>query len=407
MHLPGNIILSDELCSTAQPAFEWRRVDLGDASIIEQTRRTVARICAQDTRVALEHDIDWLLEEATEVNAIVSLWLCYVGNEVVGYAPLTIRPSKLNFSFGETTLASLRIKKHKLVGCPLFTSAVSDYEGRLTESLVEAIRRTLPRRGVLFLLGARADSAFFGLIGKPDTEACFWVQSFGPIYNRRLIQLPESYEAYLSALSKATRTGIRRNRKKLNAGATGRIKLSRFVTPEDVEPFLDAAIPVSRKTYQWKSLGIGLHDRQRLTHLLRTAAERGAMLCYVLYDGTTPLSFQVGYKFRGIYYAHETGYDPDFTKFSVGNQLHCLIVRDLIEHNPDVDCMDLLYGDTRNKERFSNAARQEGNFYLFPRTIWGTAAFLSLKFSSAASGMMGNLLLRYGLKDRVRELLRC
>ncbi len=391
---------------TLRPEFEWQRLDLRDDAMVKQTRRAATRICDQDSRATLEHDFDWVLAEAARDGSAACIWLYHEQNEVVGYAPLTSRASRLNLCLGETALASLRIEQHTLVGCPLFAPAVREHEAQLTASLVAALRRTLPRRGVLFLLGARADSALFTSLGKRVTEAHFFVQNYGTVYNRRLILLPDAYEDYLATLGKDTRRNVRRYNQKLLSVATENITLVQFTTFADVESFLDAAIPVSRKTYQWKNLGSGLQDRKLLTRRLEVAAEREFMLCYVLFDGLSPLAFQLGFRFRGIYCQYEMGYDPSWTKFWVGNLLHCRIVQDLIECHPEIERMDLLYGDTPNKERFSNTAREEGNFYLFPRTSWGTVAFLSLKVSIAVSEAMGNLLLRFGLKEKVRQLLR-
>ena len=406
MPLPGRQKPTAVVHTTSHPDFEWQRLDLRDAAMVEQARRAAACICDQDSRATLEHDFDWVLGGIARDGSATCIWLCQEENEVAGYAPLTIHPSRLNLCLGETALASLRIIRHTLIGCPLFAPAVREHEAQLTASLVAAIRRTLPHHGVLFLLGARADSALFASLGKRDTEIHFLIQNYGLVYLRRLICLPNSYKDYIAGLGKNTRYNMGRHHRKLLSAATEDITLGRFTTCSDVWTFLDAAIPVSRKTYQWKNLGLGLHDRPLLTRRLRAAAERGLMLCYVLYHGATPLAFQLGYKFCGVYYAHDIGFDPKWKKYSVGNLLHCRVVQDLIERHPETVCMDLHYGDGPNKERFSNSARLEGNFYLFPRTNWGTAAFLSLKVSNAMSEATGNLLLRFGLKEKIRQLLR-
>jgi CelD/BcsL family acetyltransferase involved in cellulose biosynthesis len=153
-------------------------------------------------------------------------------------------------------------------------------------------------------------------------------------------------------------------------------------------------------------MGLGLHDKDGLMRQLITAAERKLMLCYVLYHGVEPLAFQLGYRFQGVYYAYKQGYDPAWSDHSVGNILHCAIVRDLIECQDDIRSMDLLFGDTPNKKRFSNAAREEGSFYLFPRSIWRGTAFAFFTAINTLSRISGRMLHSLGLRKSAGQLIR-
>lgn len=386
--------------------FAWRLLDAGDDEALDQARQAAARLCDRDSRAVMEHDFNWLFGEAARTGGVARIWLCHAGNDIVGYAPLLALPSRLNLELGEVTLASHRIQRHRLVGCPLFAPAVMEHEARLTASLLSHIRSALPSRAVLFLLGARADSALYAALGESDTRAHFFVENHGPVYRRRIIRLPNTYGDYVASLGKNTRRDLHRQQRKLVHAGIGTLALRRFTTCSDVETFLDAAIAVSRKTYQWKNLDLGLSNRELLARRLTAAAGKKMMLCHVLFAGSTPVAFQLAFRHRGTVYAHDTGYDPDWAGFSVGNQLLCRIVGDLIEHDSDIRRLDLLYGDTPNKVRFTNEWREEGNFWLLPHTPWGTAVFLSLKACNGASAAAGSLLLRFGMKEKVRQMLR-
>jgi hypothetical protein len=100
------------------------------------------------------------------------------------------------------------------------------------------------------------------------------------------------------------------------------------VSRDDVPEFLAVAQAVSRRTYQWTLLGLGLQDKAALTARLTLAADHGWMRCYILYCGDDAAAFMLGYLYRGVYYLGEMGYDPDWAKWSVGSFLQMEILRD-------------------------------------------------------------------------------
>jgi hypothetical protein len=410
MLLFGNQGGLDDVVSASQPTLEWRRLDLRDEAATGAVRWAIARICQQDPRATLEHDMGWLLGNHSSADTApagnsLDVWLCYQGTAVVGYAPVTVSPARLRPSIGELVMSSWRIQRHTLVGCPLFADSARGDEEWLTLSLLDLIRRTLPPDGVLFVLGARGGSGLFSLLRDRSVGARFLIADYGPRYHRRLVRLFDTFDEYVAGLSKKTRMNLRRYEKKLQRATNGKMRVVRYVTMDDVDRFLDAAVPLSAKTYQWKRLELGLHDRARHARQLKVAAENDWMLCYIMFHGDAPIAFQVGYRYRDTYFTHETGYDPDWAGFWVGNQLDMAIVRDQIEHHPETKWIDFLYGDSFNKNRFSNAARIEQNCYLFPRTCRGVILFTSLKAASFISEGAGRLLDRFGMKKKLRRLL--
>ncbi len=384
----------------------WQLLDHKDAASLAHARQATAEICRQDPRATLEHDLDWGLGNAADGSVDLSVWLCRCGEEIVGYAPLIVAPSRLRPSIGERAITSWRVLRHTLVGCPLFKTAVRDREGPLTMGFLEAISRSMPDRGVIFLLGGRADSTLFELLVEHRRSLAFSIAGYGPAYQRRLIDLPSSFDDYVASLGKKTRRNLRSYERKLKQAAEKEIRIVSYTQREEVAPFLDAAIPLSQKTYQWTDIGIGLHDRTGLARQLRVAAERGWMHCYILFHGDAPIAFQVGYRYGDCYFAHDTGYDPSWAAYWPGNYMDMAIVRDQIEQHPDIRWVDFLYGDTFNKQRFSNVSRLERNFYLLPRTARGLGIYGSLRSASIVSEVTGQALDRFGLKETLRRVLR-
>ena len=389
----------------AQADFSWQLLDHKDPASLALARQAAAQICQQDPRATLEHDLDWCLGNAADGSVDLSIWLCRCGGEIVGYAPLMITPGRLRPSIGARSIASWQMMRHTLVGSPLFAAAVRDRERALTIGFLDAIGRNMPDRGLIFLLGGRADCALFELLAEHRRSLPLFISGYGPAYQRRLIDLPSSFDDYAASLGKKTRRNLRSYERKLRQAAEKDIRIAGYRQSEDVDTFLDAAIPLSQKTYQWTE-AIGLHDRAGLARQLRVAAERGWMHCYILFHGETPIAFQVGYRYGGSYLTHDTGYDPSWAAYWPGNYMDMAIVRDQIECHPDVRRVDFLYGDTFNKQRFSNSARLERNFYLLPRTAWGLGVYASLRSASRVSESVGHILDRFGLKETLRHVLR-
>ncbi len=389
-----------------QGDFAWQRLDHNDAASLAHAKRAAVEICRQDPRATLEHDLDWGLGNAADGSVDLSVWLCRRGEEIVGYAPLIIASSRLRPSIGARAVVSWRMLRHTLVGCPLFANAVRDREAPLTMEFLETIGQNMPGRGVIFLLGGRADAALFQLLVEYRRSLPFFVAGYGPAYQRRLIHLPNSFDDYIASLGRKTRRNLRSYERKLKQAAEKEIRIIGYTRSEDVDPFLDAAVPLSQKTYQWTDIGIGLHDRAALARQLRVAAARGWMHCYILFHGEAPIAFQVGYRYGECYFAHDTGYDPSWAAYWPGNYMDMAIVRDQIERHPDVRWVDFLYGDTFNKRRFSNSSRLERNFYLLPRTARGLGVYASLRSASIVSEVAGQALDRFGLKETLRRVLR-
>lgn len=383
----------------------WQKIDLLDQEVSAPIKALLARICREDERATLEADLDWASGACANSPDRAFVWVCTSGGEPVGFAPLMATRSKLNLDLGNFTLWSWPIERFTLVGGPLFLRQVRDQEDRLTSGLLEDLRRTMPARSVLFVLGCRADAALFQILSAREAAVPFLVAPHGAAYDRRLVRLPESFDGYVAGLSKKTRENVRRLERKAPSAPSGPFGVRRFVAPEEVEPFLDTAIDISQKTYQWQKLSLGLRDRPALTRHLSAAAKCGQMLCYLLYHEDVPIAFQVGYRFKDTYYTHDTGYDPAWRDYSPGNKLDLVILKDLIEQEPEVHWVDFLYGDSFNKARFSNAERRERHFYLFAPTLWGCSVFASLTTTNWVSETLGRLLDRFGVKELLRRRL--
>jgi CelD/BcsL family acetyltransferase involved in cellulose biosynthesis len=387
-------------------SWKWERLDLKTAEGASEARAVAQRLSLKDERASLDHDMAWLLGGGAGEETTPIAYVCTDGHTVIGYVPLRIRKTKVNLYLGHICLVSVQVERHSFIGSPLFAPEGRPLEAALTLALLTRITRELPPRAVVLAYGARTDSALFDVLSRQTVKLSgFHLVRHGQIHQRRLIHRHETFDAYMTGLGRKTRENIRRHHRRLVAASDGDTTLKRYMTASEVRPFLDAAVNVSRLTYQWQLYGSGLSDRKLQEHRLNLAAVRGWLCCYVLFQRDQPIAFMMGCRYGVTYYSQEIGYDPKWRQFSVGNVLHCLVIKDLIENFTDIQEFDFLFGDAPHKRQLSNASRVEGNFYIFPNTLWGLIPSTLIRLDNTASSLSAALE-KYRFKAKLRQMLR-
>src|SRR5579885_482007 len=348
---------SSPLASAA--GWRWEPLDLEGPEAVAAARRLARRICAEDSRATLDHDLTWLIDGGIGQGSRLSAFVCRQGDDVVGFVPIRQAAAKLTLRVGHLGLLPVATERVSIIGCPLFAQKA---------------------RG-------------------------FHIVPQGPIYQRRFIRRTAGYDAYIAGLGPKTRENLRRQQRRLQAACGGGVTLRRYTSPADLEPFLEAATAVSRLTYQWRIYGSGLSNRAVIETRLQIAARNGWFCSYVLFNGDRPLAFMMGLRHGISYRSQEIVYDPEWRHYSVGNVLHCLVVKDLFEPFGDVQEFDFFFGNGNNTRQLSNASRDEGNFYVIPNTLWGWIASAVVRLDNAAT-RLNAAFEGSRLKTRIRQLLR-
>ena len=289
----------------------------------------------------LESTVEWVLDNCDDDSKRARVLVCSVDGVNGGYAVFLEHPTAFRYSFGEVDIFKYKIRRLALsAGIRLGLLDLPDSTREaLFLSLFEKMHDVLGRRKVAFLLGIGLDSELGEFVVRNElVKKLFHILPHGPEYERRLIKLPDSYEAYLGQLARKTRENVRRAERKLTKLVDADIRLQRYTSADDVASFLEAAEPISRKSYQWQLLGMGVANHEGRTRRLTAIAARGWFQSYVLFCGNEPTAFMIGYVYGKTYFSSEIGYDPDWIKWSVGNILHCFVVRDLLERGCPAGC---------------------------------------------------------------------
>ncbi len=353
--------------------------------------------------VPLALDPRWLSSRVNRADKHIQYFLLGDQHCPKGYAPFLVHRGALTYCLGETTLFQIPVLRHAMQGVPL-----CDNEEMLA-SLFEPLSKAVGRRGVAFFEGVPMGTPLADLLTQRTSpiNKFFHVVPYGPIFARRLIELPvgAQFDDYLQTLgSKKNQYNIRSMRKGFEAKAKEPVKVTRYTRPEQASDLAAAIAHVSRKTYQYHLLGLGLENTPEHIELLSTAASRGWLRAYVLWIGDAPVAFALGYRDVNTYYVHHLGYDPIVSKLQPGIYLHTEIMMDLLA---DGICrFDFLSGDSLYKQRLSNTSVEERHYYLIPRGWPGSVYAHTLLMMNSLSEALGRWLDKGGLKVRIRRFVR-
>jgi hypothetical protein len=270
------------------------------------------------------------------------------------------------------------------------------------------------------LLGIVADSLADGAfdvvlipsvrVGSPLHDA---VRALAPATRRahppdvavhRRLRLPEGYDAFLAALGRSTREGVKRYSKKLEREYGDRLSVEVLTGPDDVDRVFTDVEAIAAKTYQ-RGLGVALADDARTRALVGLGLERGWYRVWLLALDGVPVAFWPGYAYGGVFSIGTPGYDPAFGHLRVGTYLQMRMIEDLCASD-DVEVLDFGAGDAEYKRRFSNEESLEEEMAVFaprfrPMAVNGVRSALA-----GASHGARSLLRRLGVEDAVRRRLR-
>ena len=404
------IIIEDDSTDDehVKPHFEWYRIDESDAEAVVTLRQEVETLIETSPYASMTHDLRWLQRQTDGKDKRLSIFVLRKDDVIVGYAPFFVHPSALTFSLGEISLFSRPINRHDLDATPLIletaTAGMSEF---LIVELMRMIRAEMDDNSAVFVQGAPMGTKLFKLLGERSPIHDFYcVVPHGPIYQRRIAVLEGDLDTYLNKLGKRSRRDLRRTRRNFVAHVDGNYRVDRFKGAEEVDRFVADAGSVSRKTYQWRLLGMGLRPSDALRSRLTSFARLGWFHGYILYAADKPIAFELGYKYGDTYYAIEAGYDPDWSKLQVGIFLYTEIVRNLLRGAVGVVKLDFLFGDDLYKKRLSNTSRTERHYYLIPKTAKGVVLAYSLIAVNVLSNALGGASKRLKVKDRIRRVIR-
>lgn len=264
----------------------------------------------------------------------------------------------------------------------------------------DSLRPPAPGRDGLRVLSAPVSAI-------PAITVCFPRHLIGgrQDYRRHFIAMEgSSYDEYLARFSSKTRSTLRRKGRKL-AKEAGDYTISEHRTPAEIEQFLDAALPLSAKTYQARLLDAGLPDNPEDRRAMLEAAEDDRMRCFLLSVGQRAIAYlSLPVTGRTLVYEH-LGYDTDFARLSPGTVLQLEALERLFAEERFAH-FDFTEGDGAHKAMFGTDHADCASFVLLDPTLANRALLGARAGFDGAVGTAKAIATRTGALTRVRSALR-
>jgi hypothetical protein len=270
------------------------------------------------------------------------------GDQVTSLACFICVRAHKRYSIGERSLFKFSVRQVSLFG----SAVLGKVDRKIMKRFLEVVRKELvfdlislgeiPLDSPLYAAVQKLDLGF--VITSPSRKASL----------RWLIRLPDTFELYLTSLSSKLRKSLRYQIRKLE----NELKYELLVVhrADQIESFLRDGEAISRLTYQW-NVGQRLCNDEPSRRAYDRLAKGGQLRAYLLYISGSPAAFARGELMDGTYNYETPGFDPQYSKLSIGNVLLAWVIRDLIE-NTNCRVFDFGQGgdEVGYKARFGNTA---------------------------------------------------
>ncbi len=285
---------------------------------------------------------------------------------LIAVAPFLIMRNQFRLKFSVFTLSSsFAVRLLKLQGNSVIIGSDVSADECLS-AVFQALKDQWDKFDLLFLDGVPKGDDLWNYI----QTACFRRQGLriapaasAPDLGFK-IELPSTFDEYFQTLGANSRKTFKKRTKELcerNGGA-----LFQVTRPADVESFLRQADKIYKDSWQAKTYG----DRTRCIPSeiarLQQIAEWGWLRSYVLTRGETPLAFQLGYQYRGVFYAMDFAFAQAEADCSPGGVLMHRMFQDLYERQTP-QTVDLGHGDSPQKHTFRGSPHEVFFAYVVPR----------------------------------------
>jgi hypothetical protein len=227
---------------------------------------------------------------------------------------------------------------------------------------------------------------------------------FNAVETHRRLVLPDTFDDFLRSLSRKTRDGVKRYRRKLEREFGSRLSVEVLDDPADLDRVFAVTEPVAAKTYQ-RGLGVSLEETSEQRAIVSTALRRGWFRLYVVHVDDTAIAFWPGNAYNGTFFIGTPGYDPAYAEYRVGQFVQMRMIEDLCS-DPEVGSVDYGFGDAEYKRRFSNESWDEATVTVFAPTVRAVRVNLVRTAVMGGDRAAKRVLDATGLRDRVRRRWR-
>ena len=224
-------------------------------------------------------------------------------------------------------------------------------------------------------------------------------------YQHCYIDLGQSFDDYRAKFSSKTRSTIARKVKRWAEHCGGAVDWKVFRSAAEMDEFFALARAVSATTYQERLLDAGLPDGPEYLAEMKRLAVLDRARGFILFDDKRPVSYLYCPINDGVLIYAYLGYDPTYLKLSVGTVLQWLALERIFAERR-FRFFDFTEGQSDHKRLFATHTVSCANLFFVRRRVGNLLLLYAHDRFSYFSGWLGAALDHWGLKTRIRRLLR-
>ncbi len=352
------------------------------------------------TRGNVLEELEWFVAQHQKRLDALGAFFLRDQNTVHGFGFFLLQNRPLMGYLGEIKIFSIPIHCVRFVEPPCFPDQAEGFD-----LLLASLDKFSSADGI-FIRSLPLDSFLWNYLKtSPAVSRRFQLYLPKERSQHFVVKLPATFEEYLQKFSSKSRSNLRRSARKLQKDTGSEVRLARITSPEQVDSFVDTAVEISKKTYQWRLAGSGLRETEVLKQSFRFLAERGWLRCYLLWCGEEACAFMICNQRNGICRSPTIGYDPRWEKYSVGTTLQFLVIEDLFVYDrPDI--FDFGTGAGGQKEFFGNTFFFDTDIYILKRGVYARLASGVHKAGSILATSAKRVMEHFDLKRRIKKFIR-
>ena len=165
------------------------------------------------------------------------------------------------------------------------------------------------------------------------------------------IVLAETWDEYLSGLSKKDRHELRRKLRRLDG--QGNWRWYCVSDPEEAAARMDVFVDLMRRSDPAKAEFLTAEREEFFRRMVEAIATEGLLRLFFMDMDDKPVATSMCFDYDGVRMLYNSGHDPEYRYYSVGLLLHSLCLRDALERG--YRYFDFLRGDEPYKYRLGGA----------------------------------------------------
>jgi CelD/BcsL family acetyltransferase involved in cellulose biosynthesis len=183
------------------------------------------------------------------------------------------------------------------------------------------------------------------------------------------------------------------------------LDIREFRSPDEMETFLDEAIPLSRKTYQARLLDAGLPEGEIALNQMLALARADCVRAYLLFVDNKPVSYLYLPIEDGIISYAFLGYDPQIANLSPGTVLQLDALERLFAENR-YRYFDFTEGEGAHKAMFGTDSVAACSFFLLKGSVTNRTLLGCLAAFDGSINACKRLAEKSGIQANLRRVLK-